>query len=171
MQKIKDKVTFKGNPVTLLGTPIAEGDQAPDFTVLDNGLNPTKLSDYDGKVRILSVFLSIDTGPCSNQTRKFNQEAANLGDDVVVLSISNDLPFALARFCGAEGIDQVVTLSDHKDVDFGTKYGFLVEEMRLLARGVVVVDKDNTVRYVQYVPEISEEPDYDAALKAAKKLV
>jgi thiol peroxidase len=171
MQKVKDKVTFKGNPVTLLGNPIAEGDQAPDFTVLDNGLNPRKLSDHDGKVRILSVFPSIDTGVCNKQNKRFNQEAASLDDNIEILAISNDLPFALSRFCDAEGIDKVKTLSDHKDVDFGTKYGFLIEEMRLLARGVVVVDKDNTVRYVEYVPEIGEEPDYDAALKAASKLV
>jgi thiol peroxidase len=170
MQKTKDKVTFKGNPVTLLGNPIEQGDEAPDFTVLDTGLSPKKLSDYNGKVRILSVFLSIDTGPCSNQTRKFNEEAAKLGDDVTVLTISNDLPFALARFCGAEGIDNVETLSDHKDLDFGTKYGFLVEEFRLLARGVVIVDKDNIVQYVEYVPEISEEPDYESALEAVRKL-
>ena len=171
MQKVKDKVTFQGSPVTLVGNPVQKGDTASDFTVLDNGLSPKKLSDYKGKVRILSVFLSIDTGPCSNQTRKFNEEAAKLGDDVVVLSISADLPFALARFCGAEGIDRVDTLSDHKDLDFGTKYGFLVEEFRLLARGAVVVDKNDKVHYVEYVPEISEEPDYESALKAVKELV
>jgi len=171
MQKIKDKVTFKGNPVTLLGNPIAEGDQAPDFTVLDNGLNPKNLSDYDGKVRILSVFPSIDTSVCNKQNKRFNEEAANLDDNIVILAISADLPFALSRFCDAEGIDKVKTLSDHKDVDFGTKYGFLIEELRLLARGAVIVDKDNIVRYVEYVPEIGQEPDYNAALKAAQKLV
>lgn len=171
MQKIKDKVTFKGNPVTLVGNPIQKGDEAPDFQALDNELSPKKLSDYEGKVKILSVFLSIDTGPCSRQTRKFNEEAAKLGDDVVILSLSNDLPFALGRFCGAEGINNVITLSDHKDLDFGTKYGFLVEEFRLLARGVVVIDKNNKVHYVEYVPEISEEPDYDSALKAVRELL
>jgi len=171
MQKIKDKVTFKGNPVTLVGNPIQEGDEAPDFQALDNELSPKKLSDYEGKVKILSVFLSIDTGPCSRQTRKFNEEATKLGDDVVILSLSNDLPFALGRFCGAEGINNVLTLSDHKDLDFGTKYGFLVEEFRLLARGVVVIDKNNKVHYVEYVPEISEEPDYDSAFKAIRELI
>jgi len=171
MQKTQNKVTFKGNPVTLAGTPIKKGDEAPDFQALDNELAPKKLSDYNGKIRILSVFLSIDTGPCSRQTRKFNEEAAKLGDDVVILSVSNDLPFALGRFCGAEGIDNVITLSDHKDLDFSTKYGFLVEDFRLLARGVVVIDKNNKVQYVEYVPEISEEPDYDSALKAVKELL
>lgn len=171
MKKNKDKVTFKGNPVTLLGNEIKEGDKAPDFTVLDNGLNPKKLSDYDGKVKILSVFPSVDTSVCSKQNRKFNEEAAKLSDDIVILAISNDLPFALNRFCDAEGIDKVTTLSDHKEVDFGTKYGFLIEELRLLARGVVVVDKNNQVKYVEYVPEIGNEPDYDSALNAAKSLV
>lgn len=171
MQKNKDKVTFKGNAVTLLGKEIKEGDQAPDFTVLDNGLNAKKLSDYKGKVKILSVFPSIDTGVCFKQNRRFNEEAANLSDDIVILAISNDLPFALGRFCDAEGIDKVVTLSDHKDVDFGTKYGFLIEELRLLARGVVVIDKNDQVKYVQYVPEIGNEPDYESALGAARDLV
>ncbi|MBS3807165.1 MAG: thiol peroxidase [Bacteroidales bacterium] len=171
MQKTNDKVTFGGNPVTLLGNPIKEGDKAPDFTVLDNGLNPKKLSDYEGKVRILSVFPSIDTSVCNKQNKRFNQEAANLKGNTVILAISNDLPFALNRFCDAEGIDQMETLSDHKDVDFGTKYGFLIEELRLLARGVVVVDQNDLVRYVEYVPEIGQEPDYEAALKAVKQLI
>lgn len=170
MNRNKEKVTFGGNPVTLLGKEIQTGDKAPDFTVLNNELKPVSLSDFDGKVKILSIFPSIDTGVCSKQNRKFNEEAAKLGDDIVILAISNDLPFALNRFCDAEGIDQVVTLSDHKDVDFGTKYGFLMEENRLLARGVVVVDKDNTVKHVEYVPEIGQEPDYDPAIKVAREL-
>lgn len=171
MEKNQNKVTFKGNPVTLLGKEIKEGDQAPDFTVLDNGLNPVKLSDYKGKVKVLSIFPSVDTSVCSKQNRRFNQEAAELSDDIEILAISNDLPFALNRFCDAEGIDKVTTLSDHKDVDFGTKYGFLIEELRLLARGVVVVDQNDKVKYVEYVPEIGNEPDYDSALNAAKSLV
>ena len=171
MHKDQNKVTFKGNPVTLLGNPIKVGDDAPDFQVLDNGLQTQKLSDYAGKVRILSVFPSIDTSVCFQQNRKFNEKAANLSDDIVILAISNDLPFALNRFCDAEGIDKVVTLSDHKDVDFGTKYGFLIEEMRLLARGLVVVDQNGQVKYVEYVPEIAQEPDYESALNAAKDLV
>ncbi len=171
MEKNQNKVTFKGEPITLLGNEIKEGDKAPDFTALDNGLNPKKLSDYKGKVKILSVFPSVDTSVCSKQNRKFNEEAAGLTDDIVILAISNDLPFALGRFCDAEGIDKVTTLSDHKDVDFGTKYGFLIEEMRLLARGVVVVDQNDQVRHVEYVPEIGNEPDYESALDAAKQLV
>jgi len=160
-----------GNPVTLLGKEIKPGDKAPDFTVLDNSLSPKSLKDYSNKIKIVSVYPSIDTGVCSKQSHRFNSEAGTFPDDIVVLSISNDLPFALGRFCGAEGIDNLVTLSDHKDVDFGTRYGFLIEELRLLARGVVVIDKENKVQYVEYVKEIGEEPDYDKALQVAKKLL
>lgn len=171
MEKNNQKVTFKGNPVTLIGKEIKVGDKAVDFSVLNNGLEAVKLSDYDGKVKILSLFPSIDTGICSKQNHMFNKEAANLGDDIVILAISNDLPFALNRFCGAEGIDNIVTLSDHKNLDFSTKYGFLIEELRLLARGVIVIDKNNVVQYVEYVPEIGQEPNYEPALAKAKELV
>lgn len=171
MEKNNKKVTFKGNPVTLVGNEIKVNDKAIDFTVLNNGLASVKLSDYDGKVKILSLFPSIDTGVCSKQNHTFNKEAADLTDDIVIMAISNDLPFALNRFCGAEGIDKIVTLSDHKDLDFATKYGFLIDELRLIARGVVVIDKDNIVRYVEYVQEIIEEPDYDKAISVAKTLV
>jgi thiol peroxidase len=170
MERNKEKVTFQGNPVTLVGSEIKAGNKAPDFTVLNNELKPVNMSDYDGKIKILSIFPSVDTGVCSKQNHRFNEEASKLTDDIVILAISNDLPFALSRFCGAEGIDKVITLSDHKDLDFGMKYGFLIEEMRLLARGVVVVDKDNTVKHVEYVPEIGQEPDYDTAIKTAKEI-
>lgn len=171
MEKNNTKVTFKGNPITLLGKETKVGDQAVDFTVLNNNLEQVKLSDFDGKIKILSIFPSIDTGVCSKQAHTFNKKAAGLSDDIVILAISNDLPFALKRFCSAEGIDNLVTLSDHKDLDFSTKYGFLMEELRLLARGVVVVDKDNKVKYVEYVSEGTNEPDYDSAIQAAEKLV
>ena len=134
-------------------------------------MQEVKLSDFEGKVKILSLFPSIDTGICSKQAHTFNKEASDLGDDVVILAISNDLPFALNRFCGAEGIDNLVTLSDHKTLDFSTKYGFLIEELRLLARGVVVIDKENVVRYVEYVQEVTTEPDYESAVNAAKQYV
>ncbi|MBI9053048.1 MAG: thiol peroxidase [Bacteroidales bacterium] len=171
MEKNKQKVTFKGNPVTLIGKEIKVNDKAIDFSVLNNSLEEVKLSDYDGKVKILSLFPSVDTGVCSKQNHTFNKEAASLGEDIVILAVSNDLPFALNRFCGAEGIDKIVTLSDHKNLDFATKYGFLIDELRLIARGVVVIDKDNTVKYVEYVKEIIEEPDYDAAIAVAKNLI
>ena len=171
MERNKTKVTFKGNPVTLLGKETKVNDKAVDFTVLNNSLQEVKLSDFDGKVKILSLFPSIDTGVCSKQNHTFNKEAANLSDNIVILAISNDLPFALNRFCGAEGIDKIITLSDHKTLDFSSKYGFLIEELRLIARGVIVIDKNNIVRYVEYVPEIGQEPDYNTALQKAKELV
>ncbi len=171
MEKNNSKVTFAGNPVTLIGNEIKVNDKAVDFTVLNNSLEQIKLSDFDGKVKILSLFPSIDTGVCSKQAHTFNKEASGLSDDIVILAISNDLPFALKRFCGAEGIDNLITLSDHKNLDFATKYGFLMEEFRLIARGVIVIDKNNTVKYVEYVPEGTHEPDYDSAIKAAKEIV
>ncbi|MDR0659768.1 MAG: thiol peroxidase [Prevotellaceae bacterium] len=164
-------ITFKGNPVTLVGTEIKVGDKAPDFTVLANDLSEKHLSDYKGKVKIISLFPSIDTGVCATQTRTFNKLVSELSKDIVILCISNDLPFAQTRFCAAEGIDQVETLSDHRDVDFSTKYGFLIKELRLLARGAVVIDKNDNVRYVEYVPEVTNEPNYNAAIEVAKKLV
>ncbi len=170
MNKTNLNVTFAGNPVTILGNEIKVGDKAPDFTVINEKLESVKLSDFDGKVKVLVVYPSIDTGVCAAQNRKFNVEANSL-KDVAVLSISVDLPFAQSRFCGAEGLDNIITLSDHKDLDFGEKYGFVIEEFRLLTRGTVIIDKDNTVKYVEYLPEITNEPDYDAALKAVKELL
>lgn len=170
MEKRKGVITFGGNPLTLAGSEIKKGMKAPDFYGLNSKLEPVKLTDFEGKVRIISVFPSIDTPVCAAQTRRFNVEAANLGD-VQILTLSCDLPFALGRFCAAEGIDKEITLSDHKELDFGLKYGFAIDELRLLSRGVVVVDKEGTVKYVEYVKEITGEPDYDSAIKAAKELI
>ena len=164
-------VTFGGNPVTLTGEQVKAGDKALEFTALDNSLKPVKMSDFKGKVKLISVFPSIDTSVCSVQNHKFNKTASEFGDKVVFIAISNDLPFALKRFCGAEGITNLVTLSDHRDLEFGTNYGFLIKELRLLARGVVIIDKDDTIKYVEYVPEIAQEPNYDAAIKVLKELV
>lgn len=161
-------VLFGGNPIALAGNGIKVGDKAPEFTAVDNGLKPVKLSDFKGKVKLLSIFPSIDTGVCSMQTNKFNKEAAAFGDKVAFLAISVDLPFALKRFCGAEGINNLVTLSDHRDVDFGDKYGYLIKDLRLLARGVVVIDKDDVIRHVEVVPNVGQEPNYDEAIKAVK---
>lgn len=166
----KDYLTINGNPLTLSGNEVKIGDTAQDFTVLANDLSPVKLSDFKGKVKIISVFPSIDTGVCAQQTRRFNVEAAKL-NDVQILSISADLPFALGRFCAAEGIDKNKTLSDHRDLDFGQKYGFVIDELRLLSRGIVVVDKNDKVVYVEYVKEVTNHPNYDKALEAAKNLV
>ena len=170
MNKTDLKITFAGGPVTILGNEVKVGDKAPDFTTLNAKLEPVKLSDFDGKVKIIVVYPSIDTGVCAAQNRRFNVEANNL-KDTVVLSISCDLPFAQARFCGAEGLDNIITLSDHKDLDFGAKYGFVIEELRLLTRGTVIIDKDGTVKYVEHVPEITNDPDYDKALEVAKGLI
>ena len=170
MDKINEVVTMGGNPVTLLGKGVKVGDKGLDFTVLKDDLSPYSLSEAGDKVKIISVVPSLDTGVCEMQTIRFNEEAAEL-EGVVILTISVDLPFAQKRFCSAHDIDKVLTLSDHKDLDFGKKYGFVIEELRLLARGIVVLDKDNTVKYVEYVPEVTTHPDYDLALQAAKELI
>lgn len=168
MEKRTDVITFVGNPMTLVGKEVKVGDKAPDFTLLDNGLAVKTLKDYEGKVKIFSVVPSLDTGVCDAQTRWFNQNATALSDDVVVLTVSMDLPFAQKRWCGAAGVENVVTLSDHKDASFGTNYGFLIEELRLLTRGIVVVDKNDKVTYVEYVPEVTNAVNFDAAVEAAK---
>jgi thioredoxin-dependent peroxiredoxin len=162
--------TFLGNPLTLLGEMIKVGDKAPAFTALSSDLKPVASGDFAGKVKIISAVPSVDTGVCAAQTRRFNVEATNLAN-VVILTISCDLPFALGRFCAAEGIDKVITLSDHKDTDFGLKYGFLIQELRLLNRGIIVIDKDDNVVYVEYVQENTNHPDYDKALEAVRQLI
>ena len=164
------EVTMKGNALTLVGTEVKEGEKTPDCEVLDNGLAPVQLSSFTGKICLISSVPSLDTPVCDTQTRKFNEEAASLSSNVVVLTISTDLPFAQARWCGAAGIDRVQTLSDHRDVSFGQAFGVLIEELRLLARAVFVVDQEGIVRYRQIVKEITEEPDYEAALSAVKNL-
>ncbi|MEQ2527019.1 thiol peroxidase [Robertmurraya yapensis] len=160
-------VTFKGNPVTLVGTEVKVGDKAPNFTVLANDLSPVTLEDTKGQVRLISVVPSIDTGVCDAQTRRFNEEAAKL-DNVKVLTVSVDLPFAQKRWCAAAGIENVQTVSDHRDLSFGEAYGVVMQELRLLARSVFVVDSTDTVTYVEYVGEGTDHPNYEAALEAAK---
>jgi thioredoxin-dependent peroxiredoxin len=164
-------VTFLGNPLTLLGTEVKAGGKAPAFEVIDNGLAPVSLANYQGKVVVISAVPSLDTPVCDLETRRFNDEAAKLGQDVVILTISMDLPFAQKRWCGAAGVTHVTTLSDHKDASFGLAYGVLIKELRLLSRAVFVVDRKGDVRYVELVKEITHEPDYDAALKAVKDCV
>lgn len=163
-------VLFGGKPVGLSGKEIRTGVMAPDFTVVNGALKNVKLSDYDGKIRVIAVYPSIDTGVCQAQNRRFNAEASGL-TNTVILSVSCDLPFAQKRFCAAEGLDNVITLSDHRNVEFGTRYGFLIEELRLLARGTVVIDAKGVVQYVEYVPDVSMEPDYEAALKVVRSLI
>ena len=162
-------VTFKGNPLTLIGQGVKAGDQAPDFQVLGQDLGVVKFSDSKGKVRIISAVPSLDTPICDQQTRRFNEEAAKL-PGVEIWTISMDLPFAQKRWCGAAGIDKVNVVSDHRDASFGRAFGDLIKELRLLARGVFVVDASNTLRHVEYVKEVTSHPNYDAALSAAKQL-
>ncbi len=159
-------VTIHGDPLTLVGKEIKVGDKAPDFAALDNDLSPVEFSSFQGKICVISVVPSLDTPVCDIQTRRFNEEAGKLGSDVVILTISMDLPFAQKRWCGAAGVDKVITLSDHRDASFGTSYGVLIKELRLLARAVFVVDQDGVVRYVQIVKEVTDEPDYESALNA-----
>ena len=171
MEKRTGVVTFAGNPIALLGKEVKVGDKAPAFTLLDNGLGEKTLADYAGKVKVISVVPSLDTGVCDAQTRWFNQNVSKLGENVVVLTVSVDLPFAQKRWCGAAGIDQVETLSDHRDLSFGENYGFILEGLRLLSRGIVVIDKDDVVRYVEYVPEVTSAVYFEAAEAATKALV
>ncbi|WP_312193711.1 thiol peroxidase [Exiguobacterium sp.] len=159
--------TFKGNPITLQGTAVQVGQTAPDFQVLANDLSPVTRDTYQG-VRIISVVPSIDTGVCDAQTRKFNEEAAKI-EGVTVMTISNDLPFAQRRWCASSGLDQVVTLSDHRDLSFGTQYGVAIEELRLLARSVFVLDSNNEITYVEYLEESTDEVNFEAALVAARE--
>lgn len=161
----------KGNPLTLLGNQIKPGDAAPEIIASDNTLKDVKLSDFKGKVVVVSVFPSIDTGVCATQTRTFNKRATELSGDVVILTMSKDLPFALGRFCAAEGINNIHTLSDFKFSKFGLEYGFLVKENQLLARGVVVIDKNGVVKYKEITKDILEEPNYDLAIAAVKELL
>jgi thiol peroxidase len=167
MQERKGVQTFKGGPLTLLGPDIKVGDTAPNFKVLTNKLEEVTLDNYKGKTLILSVAPSLDTSVCSLQTQRFNKETANLPSSVEVLTISADLPFAQARFCGAENI-KIQTLSDHRDMNFANAYGTHIKELRLEARSIFVVGKDGKVKYVEYVPEMTSHPDYDKALAAAK---
>lgn len=170
MTERNEACTFQGNPLTLIGPELKVGDAAPDFTLLANDLSPATLADYKGKVIVVAAVPSLDTPVCDMETRRFNSEAAALGDDVVILAVSMDLPFAQARWCGAAGVEAVKTLSDHKDASFGEGWGTLIKELRLLTRSVFVVGKDGKIAYVEYLPEITEEPDYDAALAVVKEL-
>ncbi|MCF6265309.1 MAG: thiol peroxidase [Desulfuromusa sp.] len=170
-QEREAAVLFKGNPATLLGSEIKVGDTAPDFRVVDNGLQPVTLATAAGKIRLIAVVPSLDTPVCDTMTRQFNQDVANFPDSVVVYTISVDLPFAQKRWCGNAGIDKVQTLSDYQDRSFGLNYGLLLKKLKLLARAVYVIDQNDKVVYVELVPEVTAEPNYTAALEAVKKLL
>ncbi len=167
---IKRTVTLKGKPLTLSGPEIRTGQKAPDFKLLATDLAEVQLSQSRGKVRLLSVVHSLDTNVCDLQTQRFEVEAAKF-KDVVIYAISMDLPFAQARYCGAHSIKNLQTLSDHREASFGCAYGVLIKELRLLSRAIFIIDRDDTVRYAEYVPEVTQHPDYDKAIEVLKNVV
>lgn len=164
------RVTMGGTPLTALGEALRVGDTAPDFQLVDNDLNIKTLADFGRKPKVISVVPSLDTGICDQQTRRFNTEIAEI-PDAVVITVSMDLPFAQARWCGSAGLEDAITLSAHRDEIFGRDYGVLIAELRLLARSVFVLDADNKIVYLEYLDEIKKHPDYDAALDALRSLV
>ncbi len=165
----KGAVTMRGNPMTLVGPELKPGQKAPAFTAVGKGLAPVTLDQSKGKVKIIAAVPSLDTPVCDAETRRFNEEAAKLPGDVQILTISMDLPFAQARWCGAAGVDKVTTMSDWRAAEFGQKYGTLIKELHLLARAVFVLDKSDNVVYAEYVKEVAEQPNFEAALQAARK--
>lgn len=164
-------ITMKGRPLTIIGQEIRLENLAPDIELIDNDLSPVRLLTYKGKICVIVTVPSLDTSVCDLETRRFNQEAADLGDDVRILAVSMDLPFAQKRWCGAAGVDKVITLSDHREASLGLAFGVLIKELRLLARAVFILDRDGIVRYIQIVKEVGNEPDYDAVLKAVRNLI
>ena len=164
-------MTFLGNPLTLIGTEKKIGEKADNFTVLDKELKEISLKDFTGKIKLISVTPSLDTPVCDIQARRFNQEAAKLPDGVVIMNISMDLPFAISKFCTTAGIDKVKAYSDHRDASFGNAYGVLIKELRLLARSIFIIDRDDRIRYIELVPELSHQPNYDKALAELRKLI
>ena len=171
MEEHSGVITMRGNPLTLLGPALGVGDRPEDVTLLDNDLAPVALSSFSKKVRVISSVPSLDTPVCDMETRRFNEEAGSLGNEVSIITVSMDLPFAQKRWCGAAGVDKVITLSDHRDAAFGESYGVLIKELRLLARAVFVLDREGVIRYLEIVKEVADEPDYDGALSAVKELV
>ncbi len=166
----KREIRFDGRPMFLVGDEKKAGDKAPAFHAVNRDMEDTSSDAFNGKIRVISVFPSVDTPVCSRQNKRFNKEASKLGDDVVILSISADLPFAQKRFCDVEGIENACMLSDYNMLDFGMKYGFVIEELRLLGRGVVIVDKEGTIRHIEYVDDIVNEVDFDKALEVVRSL-
>ncbi len=163
-------ITIHGNPLTLVGDDVKVGTPAPDAELLDNDLKPVKLSSYRGKVLVLVAVPSLDTPVCDIETRRFNDEAAHLGPDIQLVTISMDLPFAQKRWCGAAGVTNLQTLSDHRQAEFGKAYGVLIKELRLLARAIFILDREGTVKYVQLVPEVTNEPNYEEVLQTLNKI-
>jgi thiol peroxidase len=164
------EVRFDSRPFVLGGTEKKAGDKAPSFHVINRRMEDVSSDEFSGKIVVISVFPSVDTPVCSRQNKRFNKEAAALGDDVAILSISADLPFAQARFCDVEGIRNAFVYSDYQDLDFGTKYGFVIDPLRLLSRGVVVIDRKGVIRYIEYTADAADEVNYEKALETVKSL-
>jgi thiol peroxidase len=171
MSERSGAATFQGNPLTIIGDPLAVGSQAPEFTLLANDLSPVTLADSAGKARLISVVPSLDTPVCDQQTRRFNEEVGELGDKIAAITVSSDLPFAQGRWCGAAGCTNIQSLSDHFDMAFGDTYGVHIKELRLLQRAVFVIDGGGTIRHAEYVKEVTEHPDYDKAMAALKEAI
>lgn len=168
-QERKGAVTFKGNPLTLIGPELKKGDKAPNFELLANDLSAVTLESFKEKTKLISVVPSLDTPVCDAQTKRFNEEASRLPSDVAVLTVSADLPFAQARWCGAAHADKIKTLSDHREAGFGKAYGVLIKELRLLARSIFVIGPDDRIQYVEYVKEITQHPNYALALSSLRE--
>ncbi len=166
MEERSGKITMQGNPLTLLGPELKAGDMAPDVVLADNDLAPVSISSYKGKICVISSVPSLDTPVCDMETRRFNEEAGALGDDVAIVTVSMDLPFAQKRWCGSAGVDKVITLSDYGEMSFGRAYGVLIKELKLLARSVFVLDREGIIRYIQLVHEVADEPRYQEILDA-----
>jgi thioredoxin-dependent peroxiredoxin len=160
---------MRGNPLTLVGPELKPGQKAPNVTLVGKDMKPVTLDQFKGKVKIIASVPSLDTPVCDAETRRFNEEASKLPGDVQVLTVSMDLPFAAARWCGAAGVDKVTTLSDYRGAQFGEKYGALIKELYLDARAIFVVDKNDNLVHVEYVKEVANQPNFDAALEAARK--
>lgn len=165
------QVTFKGNVLNLEGQKMEIGQKAPDFTALKVDLSPVSLKDFKDKIKVFSVTPSLDTPVCDAQAKRFNDEATKLSNDVQIINISVDLPFAISRFCSINNINNIITLSDHKDVSFGLNYGLLIKELRLLTRAVVIVDKDDIIKYIQIVKEVTDSPDFEDVLNNINKII
>lgn len=170
MVETKRAVNLKGKPMTLVGPEIKVGQKAPPFRLLAMDMSEVELSQSRGKIRLLSVVFSLDTGVCDLQTQRFEAEASK-SKDVVIYAISMDLPFAQARYCGAHNISNLKTLSDHREASFGRAYGVLIEKLRLLSRAIFIIDGNDIVRYVEYVPEVAQHPDYDRAIEGLKNVI
>lgn len=171
--EIRQSITMDGKPLTLIGKQIKVGQAAPDFSVIDSELNEITLNNFNfqGKIKIITTFVSLDTPVCNSQVKEFNKKAAQLSSKVVILGISKDLPFAQKRFCTMNEIKNIFVLSDYKDSSFGNNYGLIIKELNLLGRATIIIDADNIIRFIDIVPEISNEPDYDKVLKQLQEIV